>query len=342
MFDYKIKLLFEVVNKKGVRRGMKPYITIICISFLLISCRDRDYSVFEFPVENHGKFPDKVQTGQYSAFYGYQQVESYAKSLDKNIELVKVSSSQNVNIDGSSPSWEYIFFSAGKMFFYFFEYNGNVIQLTKTSESGIFTPRIPIIRGTWVNSNIALNTAEKNGGKTFRRDYPGCQISAMLFESLIPTWFITYSSPTEALYITINAFTGEFVAGSIGADSSASSVSTDVGNLKYTLSIPKTVFGVHDTLRASMTAMNMGAAPETLYVNCGNMKWVLINGSGRTIMSGPRFISNHLGMEILASNQSALVGLISSPIADSSGNQVQAGPYSLITDYSLKLNLMIQ
>lgn len=323
---------------------MKPYLTIICISLLFISCRDREYSVFEFPVEPHEKYSVKVQTGQYSAFYGYQKVESYAKSLDKSIELVSVRSSQNVNIDGSSPSWEYIFFSADKMVLYNYEYNGDVIKLAPTIANSILIPRIRIIRETWVNSNIALNTAEKNGGKKFRKDYPGCQISAMLFESLYPSWCIMYSSPTETLIITINAFTGEFVGvgGTTGADSSAYSVSTVIGNLKYSLSIPKTVFGIHDTLRASLTAMNIGAAPETLYVNCGNMKWALINGGGRTIMSGPRFISNHLAMEILASYQSALVGLISAPIADSSGNQVQAGPYSLITDYSPKLNIMIQ
>ena len=110
------------------------------------------------------------------------------------------------------------------------------------------------------------------------------------------------------------------------------------------LTIPKAVFGIHDTLKASLTALNLRAAPETLLVNIGNMPWTLKNDNGEVIMYGPRVISKYIITEVITSHQSTLIGAMGQPIADSSGNPVQVGSYVLSAGSfsNLSLSLSIQ
>jgi hypothetical protein len=320
---------------------MKTYIGMICVSLLLISCRDREFHEFEFPNEEGGRFQNETGARQNTASYGYQQADAYAKTLDRSLKLILVSG-DNVSPHGTSYNWKYQFVSTDKMIIYYFEQRGNEVNFDST---GAMSVGNSIITSPWINSDFALSTAEGNGGREFRNENPGCEISAALSEPVIPNaypmWNLTYDSPTGTLYIVIDASSGKFVSGRINAPSTAVSVSNVIGNLQYTFTIPKSVFGIHDTLRASMTAMNTGTVPETLYVNYGNIRWMLNNAEGDTIMSGPRVISNYLIREVILSNQSALVGLISAPIMDKSGNPVQAGSYQLRSG-SLTLNLMIK
>ncbi len=122
------------------------------------------------------------------------------------------------------------------------------------------------------------------------------------------------------------------------------SVSTVIDSLQYMLTIPKAVFGIHDTLKASLTALNLRAAPETLLVNIGNMPWTLKNDNGEVIMYGPRVISKYIITEVITSHQSTLIGAMGQPIADSSGNPVQVGSYVLSAGSfsNLSLSLSIQ
>ena len=320
---------------------MKSFLTLIFVCFLFVSCRDKDYSMLEFPIEGGRSGQIGVPNRPYDASFGYHLVESYTKSIDNSVKLMSVFS-QDVYINGNSENWTYEFISTDKMILYYFSLKVNKIKLDSTSAVKVGNS---VITDTWVSSEAAINTAEKNGGSAFKEEYRGCHISATLSEAVVPnsypSWYITYSSPIENLYIIINAQTGEFVSGRTNAVIFPSSVSKVIGNLQYTLSIPKSVFGIHDTLRASMNALNISTMPETLYVNYGNIDWTLKNGSGRTIMSGPKVKSDYLIMEILKPNQSGLVGLISAPILDSSGNPVQAGSY-LLSSGSLSLELFIQ
>ena len=320
---------------------MKSFLTLIFVCFLLVSCRDRDYSMLEFPIEAGKSGQIGVPNGPYDASFGYHLVESYTKSIDNSVKLMSVFS-QNVNINGNSENWNYEFISTDKMILYYFSLKVNKIKLDSTSAVKVGNS---VITDTWVSSEAAINTAEKNGGSAFRKEYRGCHISASLSEAVVPnsypSWYITYNSPVENLYIIINALTGEFVSGRTSPAISASSVSKVIGNSQYTLSIPKSVFGIHDTLTASMNALNISTIPETLYVNYGNIEWTLKNASGKTIIWGPHIMSNYLIKEVLAPNQSTLVGLINTPIADSSGNPVQTGLYKLRSG-SLSLNIYIQ
>jgi len=243
---------------------MKTFLTLICVFFLLVSCRDREYSILEFPIEGAKSGQVGVPTRPYDASFGYHLVESYTKSIDNSVKLMSVFS-QDVNINGNSENWTYEFISTDKMILYYFSLKVNKIKLDSTSAIKVGNS---IITDTWVSSEAAINEAEKNGGSAFRKEYPGCHILATLSEAVVPnsypSWYITYNSPVENLYIIINAVTGEFVSGRTDAASSASSASNEIGNLQYTLSISKSVFGIHDTLSASMNALNISTIPETL------------------------------------------------------------------------------
>lgn len=84
---------------------MKTFTTLISICLMLVSCKEKEDSILEIPIEGDGRI---------YASSGYQQVESFAKSFDSSIKIMAVRS-QDVNIDGSSITWIYELVSNDKM-----------------------------------------------------------------------------------------------------------------------------------------------------------------------------------------------------------------------------------
>ena len=110
------------------------------------------------------------------------------------------------------------------------------------------------------------------------------------------------------------------------------SVSQVQDSLQYTFAIRKAVFGIHDTLSASVTAFNQSAEPETLIVSIGNFQWSLKNDSGRTLMSGPErypLTQYPIARLIFKSHQSNEIFEVYQAITDTSGAPVIAGSYML-------------
>jgi hypothetical protein len=112
------------------------------------------------------------------------------------------------------------------------------------------------------------------------------------------------------------------------------------------------VFGIHDTLIATLTAYNQSSKPETLVVGYSAYlyTWSLKNDSGRVIMFGPMGANNLLRMIFINPNQSSVMYSIHQAIADTSGAPVTAGSYVLqwnlnnrvTTLLSFSLNLSLQ
>jgi hypothetical protein len=322
---------------------MKNLLMLLCLSLLLLSCRDQKDLLSVIP--NNGsnlKFSD--------AYSAYQQVLSYAKSIDKSVQLITVSS-QNVNMDGSSNKWKYQFVSSNPMVCYYFEKSFNEIKLDSTGKAPF---EFAGINSNWVSSETALYNAEKNGGRAFLNEYPVNHISAALSQLLIPPpssfpiWYITYYSHVKNLTIVINAATGEFISNSSGTSTGGSSVGQVVGDLLFSFSIPKTVFGINDTLSASMNVQNIGTVPDSVFVGPGSFNWKLKNGSGQIVMQSPILFIPRLGLKVIAPDQSLLVGFIYNPFEDSSGNSLKPGSYTLsatesnLNGNTLSLNLSIQ
>ena len=123
-------------------------------------------------------------------------------------------------------------------------------------------------------------------------------------------------------------------------------------SIQYTFAIPKGVFGIHDTLSATLTAYNQSSKPETLLVSYSPYfyTWSLKNVGGITIMYGPIGADNSIAMIPLNPKQSIAMYSLHQAIADTSGAPVLAGPYVLqwnlnnrtTTLLSFPLNLTLQ
>jgi len=128
------------------------------------------------------------------------------------------------------------------------------------------------------------------------------------------------------------------------------SVSIVRDSLQYTLEVPKTVFGVHDTLIASMTVYNQSMSTDTLYLQGGssyyNGRWTLNKDSTRTIMFGPKGpIPLIIVLFPLASHKTLESSIIHEVIADTSGAAVTPGSYTLQAQFyglTFKLNISLQ
>ena len=109
----------------------------------------------------------------------------------------------------------------------------------------------------------------------------------------------------------------------------AVSVSQVRDSMQYTFAIPTAVFGIHDTLSASVTAFNQSAEPETLIISEGDFQWSLKNDSGRALMSGPERNPYPIARLIFDPYQSKEIFEVYQAIKDTSGAPVIAGSCTL-------------
>ena len=125
-------------------------------------------------------------------------------------------------------------------------------------------------------------------------------------------------------------------------DNTSLSINSVQDSLQYTFEINKANFEADDTLKTALTVTNIGTVPDTILVpGCnGGMPWTLKNDSGITVNWGPRVICDHVAMEVLESNQSAVIGEIYEPIMEMSDNQT--GSFVFSTIFNLSLNLHVQ
>jgi hypothetical protein len=127
------------------------------------------------------------------------------------------------------------------------------------------------------------------------------------------------------------------------------SVSNVKDSILYTFVIPKTVFGINDTLSAALTLYNQSISTDTLTMIVGSLYysglWTLKDERGKTFMDGPKIIPLTLTKVLLASHQSLSDRVIYQVFADSSGALLVAGSYILqeqIFSVSLTLNISLQ
>ena len=122
-------------------------------------------------------------------------------------------------------------------------------------------------------------------------------------------------------------------------------VSEVVDSLQYTFDAPRIVWGTHDTLSAAVTVYNRASVPETVMVTGFSFRWFLQDGSGRTIMFGPRQASWFIGRFQLGPHQSKKIYGFSEAISDTSGQPVPAGLYLLkatVDTLHFSLNLRLE
>jgi hypothetical protein len=128
----------------------------------------------------------------------------------------------------------------------------------------------------------------------------------------------------------------------------ALSISQVIDSMQYTFAIPRAVFGIHDTLSATLTAFNQSAETDTLIYGVF-LQWSLKNDSGRTLMGNPKtyppFPTIPIRRIILNSHQSDVFFVMHEAIIDTSGAPVVAGSYilqGLYNSMSFTLDLSLQ
>ena len=130
------------------------------------------------------------------------------------------------------------------------------------------------------------------------------------------------------------------------------SSSTIKDSIEYTLTVPKTSFGINDTLSLTFAALNQSSKPDTLVIglNPNLYSWTLKEESGRTVMFGPMGADDMVEMMSIPPDQSKVMYSLHQAIKDTSGADVKKGLYILQWDLnnhstklvSLTLNITIQ
>ena len=104
-----------------------------------------------------------------TAAYNLSGVESLAKSYSDDLRLLSIIC-YNIDYDGYTKKWRYIYSAGGIAVDYYFHSTYYGAEFDSTSTDQYDGP--VFITKQWFNSNVALNIAEKNGGKDFRIQNP--------------------------------------------------------------------------------------------------------------------------------------------------------------------------
>jgi hypothetical protein len=180
---------------------MKMFVRIWPVVFplLLVCCSEGGWPVDSL-MENGETF---------TAGYRYIAVENLALSLDTTLRLQSISTS-DMDPEGRAPSWSYTFRGCYLPYEeYHFTATPGTVRFDSISTMGLGAARIS---RRWINSNVAAQNAESQGGGTFRRNNPNYQIYASLGEAVVPNptpfWHFAYRSrldPGIRLWISVDA-----------------------------------------------------------------------------------------------------------------------------------------
>lgn len=120
--------------------------------------------------------PKTVQTA--TAQEQLNTVRDAANDLPADAVLVLVASSE-VNEEGGSDNWIYVYYSPDKDQYYEYQIAGETIQRTDLSfeEEDLSTTPLP---ESWIDSEDAVTAVESQGGDTFRGRHSDCVISVKL------------------------------------------------------------------------------------------------------------------------------------------------------------------
>ena len=181
---------------------MKYFLMFISLAFLFYSCDGKTELIVE-PINRQvcGTISDGLASAIYCRF---------DSTLQK--KLLHIESSY-VNHLGLAISWKYSFVSQNGdsilTYEYVADYTSIGISITANDKVGA-----SIITKSWIDSDIVLKIAERNGGSNFRSKNPNYEITATLSEACVPNsfpvWYISYIAD-ERLLIKINATDGKII-----------------------------------------------------------------------------------------------------------------------------------
>ncbi|MBN2414614.1 hypothetical protein JXO52_02180 [bacterium] len=156
-------------------------------------------------------------------------VQTAGSDLPEDAVLVWVSADE-VDAEGKSRVWIYVYYSPGEDEYYQYESSENGVSSSDLTVdpaelSGTALP------DTIIDSNVAIALSEANGGTTFRNTYSGTtmQLSLLMVDTtgfgsgtakaaarggtvdLLPVWECWYIAPDAEAVALVNGHSGEFI-----------------------------------------------------------------------------------------------------------------------------------
>jgi hypothetical protein len=193
---------------------MKHLSVIIIFCLLIVGCTKNDSSINAGDEPINPDAPAKPLTSKFN----YDSILTYVSALGTGYNLSDISST-NVTSEGKATDWAYMYrkvdpATAIESLCYMHSRNDTVQFDSTITRLG---PRLEwwaISSKMWINSDVALSIAEKNGGKQFREKNQNYTIRASLgsrVPSMSPWWGVGYSSTIDKnihFNIRVNALTG--------------------------------------------------------------------------------------------------------------------------------------
>ncbi len=137
-------------------------------------------------------------------------VGASAVNVAPDAQLIYVSGN-DLNLEGKSAYWYYIYQSAAQQSLYeFWVLNTQVMQAAQvTIANQDLYYGMPALPDRWADSDVAIAHAEQNGGSQFRENNLDWTVNARLYTTLNegPRWELFYDSSTNFRQINVDAFT---------------------------------------------------------------------------------------------------------------------------------------
>ncbi len=191
---------------------MKTILIFMSFAILLISCESKTETVVA-PTYYPEGWGENINV---PASFGFQDALDFINTTDSLSKLKNIHGT-NVNYLGSGSNWEYQFVSGDleKIYLVSYEFGNDLITigvdtLDNDQDGG------SIITKSWIDSDLALEIAEKNSGSKFRTENTDYQISVSLSEYVVPNsfpiWSVNYSSADNLSYRICKASDGNGIS----------------------------------------------------------------------------------------------------------------------------------
>ena len=146
----------------------------------------------------------------------FSEAQASANNVSSDAMLYAITSSLSLDTTGKDLSWLYYYYSANL--------DTGIIVITSFIGAlpGTFGPTLPgslvrLLTNNFVDSDVALTTAENAGGRLFRQTHPSYNIFATIFkvpglpDTTRPYWTVIYSDSTDNEIFIIDGITGQIV-----------------------------------------------------------------------------------------------------------------------------------
>ena len=128
--------------------------------------------------------------------------------------LVYVENDEDLAAEGAAPRWGYLFFSPALEKSRGYSVRDGRILVAENLEMKFEAP--PVASG-WIDSRAALEAAERDAGRAFRRDHQGQLATMLLMRGAFldgdpdqTTWTVIYNAPgAPSLFVMVDAIEGK-------------------------------------------------------------------------------------------------------------------------------------